>query len=283
MPDPRRQGHLPEPVGAREPLDGDAHVGTSLKAIEEVAYARFPQLGPSAASSSRARCRAASSRCSRWRGRWPPNPALLLLDELSMGLAPIVVEQLYEIVAQSRQGRRLDPGRRAVCACRARHRRLGGDHGARPHLELRDAGRDGSRVVDRIPGRMRDADMMSRIDRPRRAVQGRDRRDEAEDRARAHRRTCCRSLGVVLMVGGIVLAFGAYAASLNVTATPGRTSTCSTRTRTYRSRSRGSAISVVRRVRVPALLAGAVPALLVAAPDLRAARRDRRSGARSRG
>lgn len=27
-------------------------------------------------------------------------PALLLLDELSMGLAPIVVEGLYEIVAQ---------------------------------------------------------------------------------------------------------------------------------------------------------------------------------------
>ena len=28
------------------------------------------------------------------------NPAVLLLDELSMGLAPIVVEQLYDIVAQ---------------------------------------------------------------------------------------------------------------------------------------------------------------------------------------
>jgi branched-chain amino acid transport system ATP-binding protein len=28
------------------------------------------------------------------------DPALLLLDELSMGLAPMVVEQLYEIVAQ---------------------------------------------------------------------------------------------------------------------------------------------------------------------------------------
>ena len=27
-------------------------------------------------------------------------PALLLLDELSMGLAPIIVEDLYEIVAQ---------------------------------------------------------------------------------------------------------------------------------------------------------------------------------------
>ncbi len=28
------------------------------------------------------------------------DPALLLLDELSMGLAPIIVEELYEIVAQ---------------------------------------------------------------------------------------------------------------------------------------------------------------------------------------
>jgi branched-chain amino acid transport system ATP-binding protein len=28
------------------------------------------------------------------------DPALLLLDELSMGLAPLIVQQLYEIVAQ---------------------------------------------------------------------------------------------------------------------------------------------------------------------------------------
>ena len=28
------------------------------------------------------------------------DPALLLLDELSMGLAPLIVEELYEIVAQ---------------------------------------------------------------------------------------------------------------------------------------------------------------------------------------
>jgi branched-chain amino acid transport system ATP-binding protein len=28
------------------------------------------------------------------------NPAVLILDELSMGLAPIIVEELYEIVAQ---------------------------------------------------------------------------------------------------------------------------------------------------------------------------------------
>jgi branched-chain amino acid transport system ATP-binding protein len=32
-------------------------------------------------------------------------PALLLLDELSMGLAPIIVEELYELVAQvAREG-----------------------------------------------------------------------------------------------------------------------------------------------------------------------------------
>ena len=41
----------------------------------------------------------ASSRCLPWRAL-ATDPALLLLDELSMGLAPIVVEQLYEIVAQ---------------------------------------------------------------------------------------------------------------------------------------------------------------------------------------
>ena len=33
------------------------------------------------------------------------DPALLILDELSMGLAPIIVEELYEIVAQvAREG-----------------------------------------------------------------------------------------------------------------------------------------------------------------------------------
>ena len=33
------------------------------------------------------------------------DPAVLILDELSMGLAPIIVEELYEIVAQvARQG-----------------------------------------------------------------------------------------------------------------------------------------------------------------------------------
>ena len=59
------------------------------------------------------------------------DPALLLLDELSMGLAPIIVEELYEIVAQRRERGRLDPRRRAVRPDRPRRRRRRGDHGAR--------------------------------------------------------------------------------------------------------------------------------------------------------
>ncbi len=74
-----------------------------------------------------------------------------------MGLAPIVVEQLYELVAQiAKEGVSIlvvEQFARAVLGIvdwvgimvRGRV------------TELRDAGRNGSRVVDRIPGRMRDA------------------------------------------------------------------------------------------------------------------------------
>ena len=54
---------------------------------------------PSGARSWPAPCRAASSRCSPWPAAWPPRPALLMLDELSMGLAPLIVEELYAQVA----------------------------------------------------------------------------------------------------------------------------------------------------------------------------------------
>ena len=60
------------------------------------------------------------------------DPALLLLDELSMGLAPIIVEELYEIVAQvATEGVSILRGR-AVRPHRPGRRRRGGDHGARP-------------------------------------------------------------------------------------------------------------------------------------------------------
>ena len=43
-------------------------------------------------------CRVASSRCWRWPGRWCRSPKCLLVDEMSLGLAPIIVERLLPIV-----------------------------------------------------------------------------------------------------------------------------------------------------------------------------------------
>ena len=59
---------------------------------------------PRARSRSRAGApgcsRAASNRCSRWAAR-SPRPKLLMVDEMSLGLAPIIVEQLLPCCAPS--------------------------------------------------------------------------------------------------------------------------------------------------------------------------------------
>ncbi len=59
------------------------------------------------------------------------DPKVLLLDELSMGLAPLIVEELYEVVQAHRGRRGLDPHRRAVRARGARRRRRRRDHAPR--------------------------------------------------------------------------------------------------------------------------------------------------------
>ena len=81
------------------------------------------------------------------------DPALLLLDELSMGLAPLIVDELYETVAADRRERRLDPVHRAVRPDRAAGLRLRGGDDRRPDRGHRRARRDPRHHVRRHPRR----------------------------------------------------------------------------------------------------------------------------------
>ena len=48
----------------------------------------FPVLAARRGSGRRTRCRVASSSCSPWASRWLHEPEMLIIDELSLGLAP---------------------------------------------------------------------------------------------------------------------------------------------------------------------------------------------------
>jgi branched-chain amino acid transport system ATP-binding protein len=80
-----------------------SHVGR-LDRVEEAAYARFPQLGERRTQLAGSLSGGEQQMLALSRAL-VTDPAVLVLDELSMGLAPIVVQQLYAIVAQvAREG-----------------------------------------------------------------------------------------------------------------------------------------------------------------------------------
>jgi branched-chain amino acid transport system ATP-binding protein len=95
---PEGRGIFPN-LTVRDNLRLVAYAGGSEANVFDTAYSYFPRLGerpnqvagtpPGADQQMLAAARALAS-----------SPGLLLLDELSMGLAPLIVEQLYSVVAQ---------------------------------------------------------------------------------------------------------------------------------------------------------------------------------------
>jgi len=100
---PEGRGVFPN-LSVRDNLLMMTFTGRSREEVEEVAFARFPILARRASQAAGTMSGGEQQMLALARGL-ATDPAVLLLDELSMGLAPLIVAELYEQVAEiARQG-----------------------------------------------------------------------------------------------------------------------------------------------------------------------------------
>lgn len=95
---PEGRGIFPN-LTVRENLWMMTHRGLGRGAVEERSVARFPQLGKLMDQTAGTMSGGQQQMLAMARGL-ATDPALLILDELSMGLAPIIVDELYATVAE---------------------------------------------------------------------------------------------------------------------------------------------------------------------------------------
>lgn len=94
---PEGRGIFPN-LSVRENLGMFRYLGVSMAEIEERAYTRFPRLSERRQQTA-GKLSGGEQQMLAMARALSTDPSLLILDELSMGLAPLIVEELYEAVA----------------------------------------------------------------------------------------------------------------------------------------------------------------------------------------